>query len=122
MSSTVQFGTRAHHVDDAAAAAIIAALRARETVVIVPIDLGGDGTLYNVTLHVPNIVALIEHRARDERDMLPLSIRARAALQAFEDDFNGAFARCDIDERRAVLERLTAYVARAAAANREPES
>jgi len=66
---TIQFGVRAHFIDDDAAKAVLQAMETGERFVTVPIDLAADnrGT-YTVTLNVSHIVAVIKHRDSDAVD------------------------------------------------------
>jgi hypothetical protein len=117
MPYTLQFGTRAHVVDDQTASVVLEAMRNGDRTVQVTADLAGDGTEYEITLNVANVIALVKHREPNDAD---LTLRARNALGAFNAVFDGPFASCDISERRAVLARLAVVVATATAAHREP--
>ncbi len=118
MPYTLQFGTRAHVVDDATAALVKKALRNREALVDVMIDAAGDGVEMEFSLNVAAVVALVKHRQPSD---VGFTLRARNALRAFEEVFDGRLASCDVAERRAVLARLGPMVANASAALREAE-
>ncbi len=64
---TIQFGSRAHFLEDGAAARVLSAIERGESFVTVPIDLAGDaGDHYEVTLNVAHIIAVIKHRDQDK--------------------------------------------------------
>jgi hypothetical protein len=66
---TIQFGSRAHFIEDDAAETVLAAMENGERFVTVPIDLAADeGESYIVTLNVSHIVAVIKHRQTDASD------------------------------------------------------
>src|SRR5665213_101838 len=63
---TIQFGSRAHFLDDDAAESVLSAMKNGEQFVTVPIDLAADnGENYIVTLNVSHIVAVFKHRRDD---------------------------------------------------------
>ena len=59
---TIIFGQRSHHISDDMAHAVQRAISERLPLVEVEIDLTGDGReLFQVTLNIANVVALIKH-------------------------------------------------------------
>jgi hypothetical protein len=61
---TIQFGQRAHFLNDESAQIVKDAIRDQRSFVTVSIDLAADGgEQYEVMLNTAHIVALIRHRA-----------------------------------------------------------